>query len=117
MFWTLTLVAAGGAIGSVLRFLTISATGAPVGTLIVNVVGSLFMGILFALIAHRSQLSLFLMTGVLGGFTTFSAFSLDVMRLWQTGQGALAFGYAAASTVISVAAVFAGAALARMAVA
>ncbi len=117
MFWTLTQVAIGGAIGSVLRFLTVSAVGAPLGTLAVNVAGSLAMGVLFVLLSSRTQLSPVLMSGVLGGFTTFSAFSLDALRLYQTGQTLQALAYVAASVVLSLAAVALGAALTRGALA
>ena len=111
MIWLATQVALGGAIGSVLRYLTISVVGGPVATLAVNVLGSLVMGVLFVTLAPR--LSPLLMTGVLGGFTTFSAFSLDVLRLWENGQAVAAGGYAAGSVVLSVMALVAGAALMR----
>lgn len=111
MFWTLTQVAFGGAIGSALRFLAVAAEGGPVATLIVNVVGSFAMGVAFALLSAR--LSPLLMTGVLGGFTTFSAFSLDALKLLEAGQGVQAALYVAASVILSLAAVALGAALAR----
>jgi fluoride exporter len=117
MFWTLTQVAIGGAIGSVLRFLTVSAAGAPIGTLAVNVAGSLAMGVLFVLLSSRTHLSPLLLTGVLGGFTTFSAFSLDALKLWQAGQTPQALAYVAASVLLSLAAVALGAALTKGALA
>ncbi len=113
MFLTLTQVAIGGAIGSVLRYLTIAAIGAPFATLAVNVTGSFAMGALFVALASRTSLSPFLMTGILGGFTTFSAFSLDTLKLWHAGQGANALAYVAASVVLSLIAVALGAALAE----
>jgi CrcB protein len=113
MFWTLSQVAVGGAIGSVLRFATVTAIGAPLGTLIVNVAGSFVMGVLFVTLISRSQLSPLLMAGVLGGFTTFSAFSLDTLKLWQSGQTTQALLYTAASVILSLTAVALGAALAR----
>ena len=111
MIYALFQVALGGAAGSVLRFLTITAVGAPFGTFLVNVAGSLFMGVFFATLSAR--LSPLLMTGVLGGFTTFSAFSLDALKLSESGQSAQALLYIAGSVLLSLAAVALGAALAR----
>jgi CrcB protein len=75
----------------------------PVGTLTVNVAGSLLMGILTALLALKLQASqemrLFLTTGFLGGFTTFSTFSLDAVTLFERGKVAVAAGYVAISIV------------------
>ena len=111
MIWTLSQVALGGALGSVLRYLTVSAVGAPLATLAVNIAGSFAMGVLFILLSSRMHLSPLLMTGVLGGFTTFSAFSLDALKLWQAGQGGSALAYVAASVILSLIAVALGAAL------
>jgi len=121
MIWILTQVAIGGAIGSALRFGAVSAIGAPVGVLpvgvlpvgvlIVNVVGSFAMGVAFVLLSAR--LSPLVMTGILGGFTTFSAFSLDALKLWETGQVLMAAGYVAGSVILSLVAVALGAGLAR----
>lgn len=113
MFWTLSQVALGGAIGSVLRYLTVTAFGAPWAVAAVNVVGSFAMGVLFVALTSRAQISPFLMTGVLGGFTTFSAFSLDALRLWQSGQTTQAVFYIALSVGLSLFAVALGAALAK----
>lgn len=113
MILTLTQVAIGGAIGSVLRYLMVVGIGAPVATLLVNVMGSFLMGVLFISLAHRTNLSPLLMTGVLGGFTTFSAFSLDAMKLWESGQTLQAGLYVLASVILSLVAVALGAALAR----
>lgn len=117
------LVAAGGALGSVARYLTGLATlrllgpGYPWGTLSVNAVGGLLIGMFAELIARRfdgsPELRLFIVTGVLGGFTTFSAFSLEVTTMAERGDYLTALGYVLASVVISVAAVFAGLALMR----
>lgn len=112
MFYTLTQVALGGAIGSVLRFLAVTSLGAPFGTGLVNVLGSFIMGVLYVTLA-KSSLSPLLMTGVLGGFTTFSAFSLDTLKLWQSGQIPQAALYTAASVLLSLTAVALGAALAK----
>ncbi len=117
------LVALGGAIGASLRHLIGVATlrifgpGFPWGTITVNVVGSFVMGVIVELIARKFSASLewrlFLMTGMLGGFTTFSSFSLDAAFLWERGQSAVAVGYVMSSVVLSIAALFAGLALAR----
>ena len=114
----LFLVAAGGAIGACLRHLSglgaLRLLGAsfPWGTLFVNVFGSLLMGLFIAWLAKRSgsssELRMFFATGVLGGFTTFSAFSLDVADLFERGAMSLAFMYVLASVLLSVSAVFAG---------
>lgn len=117
MFWTVLQVGAGGAIGSVLRYLTVATFGAPWAVAAVNVAGSFAMGILFVALTSRAHLSPLLMTGVLGGFTTFSAFSLDALKLWQSGQTAQAALYVAASVGLSLFAVALGAALAKGALA
>jgi len=120
-------VAAGGAIGAVARYLAVTAIGAwtgaafPWGTLTVNVAGSLAMGLLAGLAAQvwqpTAELRAFLMVGVLGGFTTFSSFSLDVAALAERGQYAAAGAYVAASVILSVAALVAGLAIVRVAAA
>lgn len=117
MFITLIQIAIGGAIGSVLRYLTLSVVSAPIGTLIVNVAGSLVMGALFIILSSRTHLAPLLMTGILGGFTTFSAFSLDALKLWQGGQVLPALVYVLASVILSLIAVALGAVLARGALA
>ena len=113
-------VAIGGAAGATLRYATARAMpwhgpGFPVATLTVNVAGCLVMGLLAALFSHRGGQAWapLLMTGVLGGFTTFSAFSLDALTLWQRGQAGLAAAYVGASVILSLAAVVAGLALGR----
>ena len=111
MNWTLTQVALGGAAGSTLRYLTLTAVAAPTGTLIVNVAGSFAMGVLYVTLAQRLH-PLFL-TGLLGGFTTFSAFSLDAIKLWQSNQTLQAALYTAASVTLSLAATALGAAIAK----
>ena len=117
------LVAVGGAIGSVARYLTGQYTtrtfgpNFPWGTLAVNIVGSLAIGIFAELIARRfgasAEMWLFIITGFLGGFTTFSAFSLDVAVMVERGDLALALTYVVASMLVSLFAVFAGLALMR----
>lgn len=112
MSLTLPLIALGGAIGSILRYLMVTAIGAPLGTVAVNLVGSFAIGVLFVLIP-REGWQLFLMTGLLGGFTTFSAFSLDTLKLIQQGQTLQAALYVLASVALSLIAVALGVALAR----
>ncbi|MDO5703527.1 MAG: fluoride efflux transporter CrcB [Paracoccus sp. (in: a-proteobacteria)] len=111
-------VAIGGAFGSFARYSVgrlVGASGFPVATLIVNVAGSFAMGLLAAALAHRwgNAYAPLLLTGVLGGFTTFSAFSLDTLTLWEQGQAVAAAGYVAASVGLSLAAVVGGLALGR----
>ena len=93
--------------------------GFPFGTLIVNVVGSFAIGLLAGYFVLRpgipQDLRQFLTTGILGGFTTFSSFSLDSALLIQRHQYGLAAGYAAGSVIASVAALFFGLALFRSA--
>lgn len=84
-------------------------TAFPWGTFAINVAGSLVMGLVAGWIAFREAegwsqpIRLFLMTGILGGFTTFSAFSLDAALLWERGEGGLALAYVAGSVVLSIA--------------
>jgi CrcB protein len=91
--------------------------GFPYGTLIVNVVGSFLMGALAGWFAFRpgtdQHVRLFLTTGILGGFTTFSAFSLDAALLVERHDYALAAGYVAGSVGLSIVALFIGLALFR----
>lgn len=103
-------VAIGGAVGAMLRHATLQAVAAPWGTLGINVLGSFLIGLLLVP-AGRMGLSPLLLTGILGGFTTFSAFSLDTLRLWQGGAVATAAVYVLGSVLLSLAAVAAGAAL------
>ncbi len=114
------LVFIGGGIGAALRHgVNVSAaawfgTGFPWGTMIVNVVGSFVIGALTAWFAFRGDamwtqpLRLFLATGILGGFTTFSAFSLDFALLFERGEIGQGIAYVLASVALSLAAVFAG---------
>lgn len=93
-------------------------SGFPLGTLIVNVLGCMAMGLLAGYFAFRGHLPqearLFLTTGILGGFTTFSAFALDSAVLWERGAAGQALLYVLASVVLSLAAVAAGLFLARL---
>lgn len=113
MFQTLPLIALGGALGSVLRYLAVASIGAPWGTAAVNVLGCFAIGVLYVTLDAREGWQLFLMTGVLGGFTTFSAFSLDTLKLIEGGQIPQALAYVVGSVTLSLAAVALGAALAR----
>lgn len=112
-------VAIGGALGSMARYgvniLAGRVTALPLGTLIVNLTGCFAMGLLAAALAFRGgqHLAPLLLTGVLGGFTTFSAFSLDTLALWERGATGLALGYVATSVVFSLAAVTAGLSIGR----
>ena len=112
-------VAAGGALGSVLRHSLMGALNAafPYGTLVVNVVGSFAIGALMELFALKWNLPIaaqaFLITGFLGGFTTFSAFSFDVLKLVDTGQAAMAALYVLLCVGLSLLAVFGGVFLIR----
>lgn len=89
----------------------------PYGTLAVNVAGSFAMGILAEYFAFRGglpqEIRLFLTTGVLGGFTTFSTFSLDAISLWQRGQCASAVTYVTISLILSLTGLAAGLAIVR----
>lgn len=120
----LLLVAAGGAIGAVARYLAgaqalrLFGSGWPFGTLTVNILGGLAMGALAAWLALRGggdqeRWRLLLGVGVLGGFTTFSAFSLEVALMIERREWTSAFVYSTLSVVASVAALFAGLLLVR----
>lgn len=113
MSLTLPLIALGGAAGSVLRYLMVSAIGAPLGTSVVNVAGCFAIGILFVVLGSRESWQVLLMTGLLGGFTTFSAFSLDTLKLVEAGQHVQAAAYVLGSVALSLIAVALGVALAR----
>ncbi|MCD2315946.1 fluoride efflux transporter CrcB [Sphingomonas sp. IC-11] len=120
----LVLVMAGGALGAGLRHLVgraaLSALGAgwPWGTLFVNIAGGLAMGVLTAAssrLANGEPWRLFLGVGVLGGFTTFSAFSLDTVMMMERGAWAQMFAYVALSVLGSIAALAFGFGVARSA--
>lgn len=121
MMTSLIQVALGGAIGASARYLTNVASlrlfgpGFPWGTVVVNVLGSFLMGVLVVAMAQLSgnRLAPLLMTGVLGGFTTFSAFSLDAVTLWERGEVLQAVSYVAGSVSVSIAALVAGLFVAR----
>lgn len=104
-------VALGGALGSLARYslglwLRVAVPGFPLATLLVNAVGGLCIGLIFALTVARPDtpdwLRTGLITGVLGGFTTFSAFSLETLLLWREGQGTLALANIALNLLLSL---------------
>ncbi|MEO0372186.1 MAG: fluoride efflux transporter CrcB [Pseudomonadota bacterium] len=121
MLSTLLQVALGGAIGASVRYLTsvvamrLMGPGYPWGTLTVNVVGSFLMGVLVVVLAQKGGMKAapFLMTGILGGFTTFSAFSLDAFTLYERGETGAAVTYVIASVTLSLAAIVVGVLVAR----
>ena len=111
-------VAIGGALGAMARYgLSVAAIKAwgssfPYGTLIANVLGGFLMGVIVELFALKfdAQFTLraFLTVGLLGGFTTFSAYSLEVVLMLERGQSLLALGYACGSALLAVLALFCG---------
>lgn len=122
MLSTLSLVAFGGAVGASLRYLSgvailrlVGHTSFPVAIIFVNVVGSFLMGAFVVAAANRglTHFSPLVMTGFLGGFTTFSAFSLETMTLIERGDTAQAALYVLLSVVLSVGALAAGMSAAR----
>lgn len=117
------LVMAGGAVGAALRFqlaraLPLSSGGWPWPTFVANLLGGLAMGLLAVWLWQKGDAGepwrLLIGVGLLGGFTTFSAFSLEMAQMIERGQAPLAFGYAAASVLAALAALFAGLALGRV---
>ena len=121
MFYTTLQVALGGAIGAALRFLAgvgifkLTGPGFPVAVMSVNVLGSFAMGLFIVFSAKTSStyMSPFVMTGLLGGFTTFSAFSLEAYTLFERGQTGAAGLYVLASVILSIAGLIAGVMIAR----
>ena len=117
------LVFIGGGLGSTLRHIinVISArvlgTAFPYHTFIINITGSIVMGLIAGYLAFKGDTTqpwrLFLMTGILGGYTTFSAFSLDAALLYERGELGLSALYVVASVALSIAGLFAGFALVR----
>lgn len=115
---TVLAIASGGAVGAVLRHyfglfaMHIAGNNFPWGTLGVNVIGSFLMGVLVALFAYYSnpsqEIRAFLTVGMLGAFTTFSAFSLDAITLWERGATMAVAGYIVASVIFSIVSLFAG---------
>lgn len=116
-------IALGGALGSVARFAVVGYVTPlltyrfPMGTFAVNILGSFLIGIAYVLLVEKAlapaEWRLFFITGLLGGFTTFSAFSLEMLQLWQHGHVFNALAYAIGSVVICFLLVFLGALLAQ----
>lgn len=118
------LVFLGGGLGSMLRHaanrigLAWIGPAFPWSTLFVNVAGSFVMGLLAGWFAHRGEqstpsLRLFLATGILGGFTTFSTFSLEAVLLWKSGRAWASLGYVTASLLVALAGLVGGLSLVR----
>ena len=111
-------IGAGGALGAMLRHgVNMAALAAfpvafPLGIMLINIIGSFVMGVLTGVFAHfwepGQTVKLFLTVGVLGGFTTFSSFSLDAVLLWQRGEVAQAALYVLSSVVFSIGALILG---------
>ena len=123
MLKTLLLIAAGGAIGAVMRFLTqatvyeIAGRGFPYGTLTVNVLGSFLMGLLSIFLVEKFNLSaewhLAILVGVLGSFTTFSTFSIETLVLFEQGDLFKAMSNILLSVTLCIVSVWVGAYLAK----
>ncbi len=123
-WWAVLWVALGGAVGSAGRLMVTTAAARlfgpsfPWGTLAVNVAGSFAMGLVAVWVARHwgewPGVRLLVMTGLLGGFTTFSAFSLDAVLLMERGQMGTAALYMSGSVALSIAALFAGLSAARV---
>ena len=111
-------IALGGALGSMLRFAAVSYLTPlinhrfPLGTFIVNLSGSFLIGVAYVLLVEKTSFPaewrLFFITGIIGGYTTFSAFSLEILQLWQEGHAISAFGYACGSVVLGLLMTFIG---------
>ncbi len=118
------IVFLGGGLGAALRHgvnlaaARLVGTAFPYGTLFINIAGSLAMGLIAEYLALKAgapqRWRLFMMTGILGGFTTFSAFSLEAALLYERGQLAAAATYVVTSVGLAVGALFAGLAIVRM---
>ena len=118
MITNFLLVALGGAIGAAARFglgLALLRDGFPVAIIAANVIGSFLMGlfVVWSFQKGMGHLNPLVMTGILGGFTTFSAFSLEAYTLFEQGEVGAAGAYVAISVIVSLLAVVAGVALAR----
>ena len=124
MIAVVAAVSAGGIAGTLLRFATANWVNAHwprhfyLGTLAVNLIGCLLIGLLYGLFLHRPlvpvELRAGLIVGFLGGLTTFSSFSLDTVRLLESGQVPLAIGYAAISVFGGLLATWAGLSLTKL---
>ena len=113
-------IAIAGALGALLRYAVVSMVGVrffPFGTLCVNVLGSFLMGLAYVVIVEKAltnpDLKPLLMTGALGAFTTFSAFSLETWDLFEKGEVMLALLYVVASVILSIGALWLGVSFTR----
>lgn len=115
MSWQiLASIAVGGALGAMLRYAVLqiveTSSGFPVGTLLINVCGSFIIGVVYVLILEKALISEawrpFLMVGLLGGFTTFSTFSLEAVYLFEDGRAAAALSYVVLSAILCILAAF-----------
>ena len=123
---TALIVFAGGGLGAVIRHFVnqlvtrLAGLDFPLGVMLINISGSFIMGLAAAFFAFKADAScsqpvrLFITTGILGGYTTFSAFSLDVALLWERGEPLQALLYVLGSVVLSVVGLFAGLTLVRV---
>ena len=126
MMQSVLIVFAGGGLGAVARHLInlsvsrVIGSDFPWGVMLINISGSVIMGMAAAYFAFKADaawsqpLRLFLTTGILGGYTTFSAFSLDVALLWERGEPLHALVYVLGSVILSVLGLFAGLAVIRL---
>jgi len=106
------MIAIGGALGSMARFAAVGYLTPmlnfrfPIGTFIVNILGSLLIGVAYVVLVEKAVLPnewrLFFITGILGGFTTFSAFSLEMLQMWQEGHVLISIFYPASSVVLGL---------------
>ena len=124
--WSAVAVFCGGGIGCLTRWglgalLNPIFPTIPLGTVAVNLIGGMLIGLASAFFSHNAgmppELRLMVITGFLGGLTTFSTFSLDTAAIWERGQSLTAVLYAATSVVLSIGALFAGLAIVRALVA
>lgn len=113
--WSLIWIALGGAFGAVARYIVGLFVVFPFGTLTVNIFGSFVMGLLFIYLNYKGldRWQPFLLIGLLGGFTTFSAFSLDTLKLYEDGRLMVAGIYIVTSVFMSLIALALGVFLAR----
>ena len=113
--WSFIWVAVGGACGAGIRYIVGLSSGFPYATLSINVLGCFLMGVLFVYLEHKEfdRWQHFLVIGFLGGFTTFSAFSLDTLKLYQDDRFLAAGGYIVASVFLSLLALTVGVLIAR----
>lgn len=106
------MIALGGALGSIARYAAVGYLTPmlnyrfPFGTFVVNISGSFLIGVAYVVLVEKAlvpgEWRLFVITGILGGYTTFSAFSLEMLQMWQEGHVAISLFYAASSVVLGL---------------